>query len=157
MKNRGELWVDPTELGAHREEADLEFVIVYIEPDVTRAVLSRAAAMTSGLNARFSLVAVHTIPYPASFGEPGAIHSFLVEQLQDLCQECKLPVSAEVVTARAREDGFRHALKPGSTVLVGSRKRWWRTTEESLARSLARDGHKVVLVHVEVNRPGVRE
>ena len=151
MKNRGELWIDPAVLGADREERDLEFTVVFIEPDVTRAVLARAAVMTSGLNARFSLVAVHTIPYPASFGEPGTSDSFLVEQLSKLCEGCELPVTAEVVMARAREDGFRHFLKPGSTVLLGSRKRWWRTTEERLARSLAADGHKVVLVHVEAN------
>jgi len=150
MKNRGKLWIDPPELGIDREEGNLEFVIVFIEPDVTRAVLARAAAMTRGLNARFSLLAVHTIPYPANFGEPGAVNSFLTMQLQELCDSCDLPVTAEVVMARAREDGFRHALRPGSTVLVGSRKRWWRTTEESLARSLAADGHNVLLVRVDV-------
>src|SRR6476646_6767679 len=149
MKTRGELWIDPAELGADREEGDLEFVVVYIEPDVTRAVLQRAAVMTAGLNARFSLVAVQTVPYPASFGAPDATHRFFSSQLLELCNECDRPVTADVVVARARDDGFRHILKPGSTVLVGSRKRWWRTSEESLARSLAADGHKVVLVHVD--------
>jgi hypothetical protein len=72
-----------------------------------------------------------------------------VEQLVELAGRCELPVSAEVVLARSREEGFRHALKPSSTVLVGTRKRPWRTAEEKLARTLARDGHQVVLMHVE--------
>jgi hypothetical protein len=149
MKNRGKIWVDPAELGADREEGDVEFVIPFIEPDVTRQVLARAAGMTAGLNARFLLVAVHCIPYPANFGEPGAIHAYLVEQLMKLCDGCGLAVSAHVVMARDRQEGYRQVLKPHSTVLVGSRRRWWRTTEESLARSLSADGHNVVLVHVE--------
>jgi len=53
------------------------------------------------------------------------------------------------VLARSREEGFRYALKPSSIVLVGARKRPWRTAEERLARSLARDGYQVVLMHVE--------
>ena len=67
----------------------------------------------------------------------------------ELASRCALPVSAEVVLARSHEEGFRHVLKPSATVLVGTRKRPWRTVEEKLARALARDGHQVVLMHVE--------
>ena len=66
-----------------------------------------------------------------------------------LASRCTLPVSAEVVLARSREEGFRHALKPSATVLVGARRRPWRTAEEKLARALVRDGRQVVLMHVE--------
>ena len=54
----------------------------------------------------------------------------------------------QVVLARSREEGFRHALTDHSTVLLGTRKHWWRTTEESLARALVRDGHRVALLHI---------
>jgi hypothetical protein len=112
-------------------------------------VLDRVVALTAGLNVTLTLVAVHTIPYPATFGCPTAVHAHLVEQLVDLASYCPLPVNPQVVLARSREEGFRHVLRPESTVLVGSRKHWWRSNEESLARSLARDGHKVALLHVE--------
>jgi hypothetical protein len=111
-------------------------------------LLERAAALTAGLNVQLVLIAVLAIPYPCTFPGPAAIHAHLVEQLQGLADRCTLPVEAHVVLARSREEGFRYALRPDSTVIVGSRKHFWRTSEERLARMLAADGHKVALVHV---------
>jgi len=123
-------------------------VIPYTEWSVTDALLKRAGELTAGLNAKVSLVAVHTTPYPATFGCPASVHAHLVDQLVDLAGRCPLPVTPQVVLARSREEGFQFVLPPQATILVGSRKRPWRTSEERLAHTLARDGHKVVLVHV---------
>ena len=88
------------------------------------------------------------MPYPDTFGCPATVHAHLVEQLVELASRCPLPVDAQVVLARSREEGFRYILKPESTVLVGARKHFWRTAEESLAKALVQDGHKVALIHV---------
>jgi hypothetical protein len=149
MDTRGVLRIDPGSLDVDGAAGEIEIVVPYTEWAVTRAVLERVAGLTAGLNVAITLVAVHTIPYPATFGCPTAVHAHLVEQLVDLASHCPLPVNPQVVLARSREEGFRHVLRPESTVLVGSRKHWWRSNEESLARSLARDGHKVALLHVE--------
>ncbi|MEI9973926.1 MAG: hypothetical protein WDO73_18870 [Ignavibacteriota bacterium] len=45
-------------------------------------------------------------------------------------------------------EGFRYALKSGSTVLVATRRRLWRTQEEKLAHTLAQHGYQVTLVHI---------
>jgi hypothetical protein len=148
MQTRGKLSIDPGSIDAGEYAGEVEVVVPYTDSVTTRAVLDRAAGMTAGLSARISLVAIHTVPYPADFECPTARHSFLVEQLVELSSRCPLMVEAQVVLARTREDGFRHALKPESTVLVGSPKRLWRTPEERLARALVLDGHKVVLIHV---------
>jgi hypothetical protein len=59
-------------------------------------------------------------------------------------------VNPLVVLARSRQEGFRYALRPESTVLVGTyRHYFWRTSEERLARMLVSDGHKVALLHLE--------
>jgi hypothetical protein len=149
MNTRGAVRIDPGSLADQSQSAEIELAVPFTEPSMTDAVLKRAAALTAGLNARVALVAVHAVPYSRDFSCPSATHAFLVEQLVELAGRCELPVSAEVVLARSREEGFRHALKPSSTVLVGTRKRPWRTAEEKLARALARDGHQVVLMHVE--------
>jgi hypothetical protein len=149
MDTRGVLRIDPGSLDVDGSAGEIEIVVPYTEWAVTKAVLDRVVGLTAGLNVALTLVAVHTIPYPATFGCPAAVHAHLVEQLVDLASHCPLPVNPQVVLARSREEGFRHVLRPESTVLVGSRKHWWRSNEESLARSLARDGHKVVLLHVE--------
>jgi hypothetical protein len=149
MDTRDRLRIDPGSLEADGFAGELDVVVPYTEWSVTDALLKRVVALTAGLNARLTLVAVHTVPYPAPFGCPTAVHSYLVEQLVDLASRCPLPVNPQVVLARGRTEGFAYVLKPESIVLLGARKHWWRTEEERLARTLARDGHKVVLLHVE--------
>ena len=149
MQTRGEFRIDPGCLETDGVGGELEVVVPYTEPSVTAAILKRLPILTAGVNARVSLLAVHTLPYPLPFVCPTVVHAHLVEQLVELASQCPLPVNPQVVLARGREEGFHYALKPSSTVLVGTRKNFWRTAEERLARSLARDGHKVALIHVE--------
>jgi hypothetical protein len=149
METRDRLRIDPGSLETDGYVEELDVVVPYTEWSVTDALLKRAAAFTAGLNARLRLVAVHTVPYASPYGCPAAVHAHLVEQLVDLAGRCPLPVNPQVVLARGRAEGFAYVLKPESIVLLGARKHWWRTEEEKLARSLARDGHKVVLLHVE--------
>jgi hypothetical protein len=148
MDVRGVLHIDPGTLDANSVREDLEIVVPYTEWSLTEAVLARAASLTAGLHAKVMLVAIHTIPYPAQFECHAAVHAHLVEQLVDLATRCPLVVEPQVVLARSREEGFRHVLSERSTVLIGTRKHWWRTQEELLARSLVRDGHKVALLHI---------
>jgi len=148
MQTRGELRVDPGTIENFSPAHEMEVVVPYTEWAVTEALLHRAAALTRGLNVRLLLIAVLAIPYPCTFPGPAAVHAHMVEQLEELAERCALPVQAQVVLARSREEGFRYALRPDSTVMVGSRKRFWRTAEERLAKMLAADGHKVALVHV---------
>jgi len=149
MQTRGELRIDPGQLGTDAFNGNLELVVPYTDPGLTRALLRKAAAMTAGLQARISLVAVHSVPFPADFRCLSCTHSFLVDQLTELAEECPLPVNPQVVLARSRQEGFRYALHPESTVLVGAHRHLWRTGEERLARMLAADGHKVALLHLD--------
>jgi hypothetical protein len=148
MQTRGELRIDPGTLAISAPVDQLEVVVPYTEWAVTDAVLKRAASLTAGLNVRVKLIAVHAVPFPADFRCPTAVHACLVEQLADLAGRCPLPVDAQVVLARSQDEGFRYMLKPESTVLLGTRKHFWRTAEERLAKTLVADGHKVALIHV---------
>ena len=122
--------------------------MAYTEWDLASAVLQRVPALTAGLNAKVTLVAVHTVPYPLPFECPAAAHAHLVEQLVDLASLSPLPVYPQAVLARSRNEGFRFVLKPESMVLIGARKRWHATAEERLARTLAHEGHRVALLYV---------
>jgi hypothetical protein len=148
MHTRGELRIDPGSIEGFSPAGEMEVVVPYTEWGITEALLKRTAALTAGLNVRLTLVAVNAIPYPAAFPGPTAVQAHLVEQLEALAGQCMLPVQAQVVVARSREEGFRHMMRPDSMVLVGTRKRPWRTAEERLAKMLVNDGHKVALVHV---------
>jgi hypothetical protein len=149
MHTLGQLRIDPGSIATRGANAEIEIAIPYTEPALTGAVMERAAALAMGLNARISLVAVHAAPYPLELGCPSATRAFLVERLAELAGRCHLPVTAKLVLARSQEEGFRRALHRKATVLIGSRKRFWRTAEEKLARALVRDGRQVVLMHVQ--------
>jgi hypothetical protein len=150
MQTRGELRIDPGQLGTDAFSGELELVVPYTDPALARALLRKAVALTAGLQARISLVAVHAVPFPADFHCPASTHAFLVNQLTELATECPMPVDPQVVLARSRQEGFRYALRPESTVLVGTYRHYvWRTSEERLARMLVSDGHKVALLHIE--------
>lgn len=148
MQNHGKLRLDPGTIEAKDASSEIELVVAHTEWSLTAAVLKRAAELVAGLNAKVVLLAVHTVPYPASFASAARSHAYLVEQLADLATQCELAVLPQVVMARGQEEGFRYMLKPESTVLVGTRKHLWQTAEERLARSLAGWGHKVALFHV---------
>jgi hypothetical protein len=149
MLTRGELRIDPGQLGSDAFTGELELVVPFTDPDLARALLRKAVALTAGLQARISLVAVHAVPFPADFRCEASTHAFLVDQLTQLAAECPLPVDSQVVLARSRQEGFRYALRRESTVLVGTHRHFWRTSEERLARTLVADGHKVALLHFE--------
>ncbi len=149
MLTRGELQIDPGKLSTDGFSGELELVVPYTDPDLTRALLRKASALTSGLQARISLVAIHSVPFPADLHCQASTHTFLVNKLTSLAAESPLPVNPQVVLARSRQEGFRYALHPESTVLVGSHRHFWRTSEERLARMLVADGHKVALLHID--------
>jgi hypothetical protein len=156
MHTHGELRIDPGQLGTDAFSGELELTVPFTEPDLARALLRKAVALTAGLQARICLVAVHAVPFPADFRCHASTHTFLVEQLTELAAECLLPVNPLVVLARSREEGFRYALRPESTVLVGTYRHLWRTSEERLARTLVSDGHKVSLLHFEKGETNAR-
>jgi hypothetical protein len=148
MDTCGEMRMDPGALSSNGAGGQIEVVVPYTDPVITAAVLRRVQALTAGLNATVSLVAVHALPYPLPFVCPAMAHAHLVERLLELASECPVPVTPLVVLARYRDEGLRCALKPASTVVIGVRKQLFRSREEKLACELARAGHKVTLIHV---------
>ena len=122
--------------------------MVYTDTAITLLTLKRAISLTSGLNAKIRLVAVHSVPYPRDFDCPSWVHAYLVERLIELSDGCPVPVTPLVVMARSREEGLESVLEPESLIVIGSRRRPWRTPEERLARVLADVGHRVALIHV---------
>ena len=127
----------------------LEVVVPYIGSELTGRVIQRAAVLAAGLNVVLRLVAVYVAPYPADLDCPSAMKQHLTSRLTELAARSRLPTSVELVVARDRVEGLHQVLPPASEVLLGSRRRWWCTPEERLARALTRQGHLVSLIHFE--------
>lgn len=149
MQPFGDLRIDPGTLDGAGAGRAMEIAVPYTEWSLARAVMDRVPALTAGLNATVRLIAVHVVPYPLTFRCPASVHAFLVEQLLDLASRSPLSVDPQVVLARYQEEGFRRVLDRQSIVLIGARRRFWRTQEEKLARALAHEGHQVVLLHID--------
>lgn len=124
----------------------LEIVVPYTGGEMTSRVVESAATLTAGLEAVLKLVAVYVAPYPAELRCPEGMEQHLTEQLTKIAERTKLPSSVHLIVSRDRNEGFRSALRPGSAVLLGMRKRFWRTREERLARELSLQGHHVSLL-----------
>jgi hypothetical protein len=62
MLSRGELRIDPGELGMDAFSGELELVVLHTDRVLTRTILRKAVVLTADLQARISLVAVHSVP-----------------------------------------------------------------------------------------------
>ncbi|MBZ5575282.1 MAG: hypothetical protein LAP40_01825 [Acidobacteriia bacterium] len=131
------------------DAGSFEVVVPYTSPEITALVVEQAAVLAAGLNVTLKLVAVYVAPYPADLRCPAAMQEHLTARLAELAGRTHLPSTAHLVVSRDRNEGLRQVLRPASPVLLGSRKRWWPTREERLARDLTRQGHRVSLLHFD--------
>ncbi len=135
--------------GNHSEHAGrLQVIIPYTTPKLTRAALAAAAGMARGLHIETILLAVHIVPYPLPLHYPDVPLARLREQLEAFVSASGMSCGVRLVLARDREQALRQMLRGRALVVVATRKRWWRTREERMARGLSRAGHGVALVKV---------
>jgi len=127
-----------------QHEAELDLVVPFKTPELTRAALDAANRMGAGLNATLRLVKVQVVPFPLDLNQSPVYIDFLKDQISQFQSE--LPVAGEIRLAREFEAGLLGTLGHESVVILATPKRPWRTNNERLAATLRRAGHKVVLV-----------
>jgi len=66
-----------------------------------------------------------------------------------IASNCRVETRVSIYLCRDPLETLRSVLKPHSLVVVGSRKRWWPTAEERLAKKLRHFGHQVVVTERE--------
>jgi hypothetical protein len=125
----------------------LWLVIPYTTPELTRAAL-RHAGVCSDLDVHVSLVDIQVVPFPCSLDQPPINKKFSERRLHELLKESGLPGQTAVLYTRDWLEAFKKVLDPRSLVIVATKKRWWPTREEKLARALTKAGHHVMLLPV---------
>jgi hypothetical protein len=125
----------------------LWMVIPYTTPELTRAAL-RHAGVCSDLDVHVVLVDIQVVPYPCSLDQPPINKEFSGRRLAELLEETGLSGRAAVLYTRDWLEAFKRVLEPGSLVILATKKRWWPTREEKLARTLTKAGHQVMLLPV---------
>jgi hypothetical protein len=127
--------------------AELDLVVPFTTPELTRTAFDAANRMGAGLNASLRLVKVQVVPFPLDLNQSPVYIDFLKKQLEEFQSE--VPLSGEIRLARDFEDGLRGTLGRDSVVLLATKTRPWRTRTERLAASLRHSGHKIVLIKAE--------
>ena len=123
----------------------IELVVPFTTPELTRAALTTAERYSIGLNAAVRLIKVLVVPFPNELEYPAIAIPFLREQLGSF--ECALPVKAELYSAREEQATILRLTHAGSVVLIASKKRPWLTREERLASALRKAGTRVVVTY----------
>lgn len=134
-----------------REETDqqLNIAVVFTSVDSTLAALKEAGTLANSLGARIKLVVPQVVPYPLPLESPPILVDFNEKRFRVLASESPVETSVQVYLCRDRFEALASALKPGSIVVLGGKKRWWPTKDERLARQLRGAGYEVLFKETE--------
>lgn len=107
--------------------------------------MHRAAALVTGLNGHISLLDLQTVPRQLPLDHPPVSIDFVKRRLVAIADASSVETAAYVYLCRCPVEALMSALKAGSLIVIGYRKRWWPTWETKLARKLQRAGYQIVL------------
>lgn len=134
-----------------REESDskLEITVVFTSVDATLGALKEAGNLAESLGARITLIVPQIVPYPLPLTSPPVLVDFNERRLRVIAGHCRVETRVSIYLCREPLETLQSVLKPGSLVVVGTRKRWWPTREKRLAAKLRRTGYEVVVTERE--------
>jgi hypothetical protein len=123
-----------------------DIVVPYTTPRLTRLALREAEELGLKLPSRIRLLRMHVVPFPQELRDPPVALKILSEQTRQVARGVKV-AEIDIVLTRDPEDSLLKIMRPGSIVVIASKKRWWRTAEERLQRICEHHGHQVALVY----------
>jgi hypothetical protein len=124
-------------------EISAEFLIHVVNNGLTAHAVQAARCLTEGLNAKLVLLCAQVVPHRLDLLHPPVDRGFTARQASLAGAD-----RVHILLCRDGGDAIKSALPPRSLVVLGARKRWWRTKEEALAACLRRAGHQVILAYV---------
>lgn len=130
-------------------DSKLEISVVFTSVDATLAALKEAGNLAENLGARITLIVPQTVPYPLPLSTPPVLVEFNERRLRVIASHCCVETRVSIYLCRDPLETLKSVLKPGSLVVVGTRKRWWPTSEKRLAAQLRRTGYEVVVTERE--------
>jgi len=134
------------------DEASLKLLdvsVVFTSTKATAAALRTASMLADSLNARIKLVAPQVVPHPLPLDSPPILLDFSESHLREIAKNSPVETTVQIYLCRDALNTLKTVLPPHSVVVIGGRRRWWRTREQSLAASLHGAGHEVIFTETE--------
>ena len=130
-------------------EAKLDIAVIFTSVEGTLAALRCAGELASSLGARITLFVPQIVPYPAPLESPPVLLDWNERRFLVIAGESPVETRVRIYLCRDRTEALISVLRPGSLVVLGTRKSWWPTSESRLARNLRKLAHQVILVEPE--------
>jgi hypothetical protein len=134
--------------GRTSPHGELEIDVLFTSPEATIEALEQTGNLLRGLDARVNLIAPITVPHALALNHPPVSVAFNEQRLQDIASESPIETAAHLYICRCPYETLTSVLKPGSVLVVGTRKKWWPTWERRLARKLETAGFRILLLKV---------
>lgn len=131
------------------EGSKLAVIVLYTDASGTLAAMRMAGWLSRDLDALINLVAFQVVPLELELTRPAVAVGWLEERLRALASKVPGETRVDIILCRDARWALRQVLTPHSLVVIGTRRRWWRTKEHRLAEGLQRDGHQVISAYLQ--------
>jgi hypothetical protein len=127
-------------------DGSLEVDVIFTGLRSTIAAMQTASELARNLDARIRLVVMQHMPLSWSAECPPVSLNFFEERCRRIALQCAhaCEVKIDVYVCWDKWQALRQALSPPSLIVIGGKRRLWRSQEQKLARRLESEGHRVV-------------
>ena len=140
----------PADPGVELGQQRLNISVVFTSVASTLAALKEAGNLATSLGARITLFVMQVVPYPLPLETPPVLLDFNERRFRVIASQSPVETRVHIYLCRDKVQTLKSVLGPGSIVVLGGRKRWWRRSKDQvLARNLRRAGHEVIFKETE--------
>jgi len=138
-------WKHISDVGIEGPDTEpLSVFVLQTKPGLLAGAIHKARELSRDLRARVVVMAAAAVPYARDVQDPPVSCDFTADRLR---KEAGVAEDILMLLCRDPEQAFMETLPKESLVVLGARKRWWKTAEDSLAQHLRDAGHQVVMVY----------
>jgi hypothetical protein len=124
----------------------LDIVVPYTTPYLTRLALKKAEELASQIPSKIRVLRMQRVPFPLDVHHSPVSLDTLREQTRQVARG--IPASEILIyLTRDPQETLLKALQPDSILVIASRKRWWRTSQERLKTLCEKKGYQVAMVY----------